>query len=504
MKKLLVFFILTFTFLNLLFANPLDGIKNFVFYYGKDEINQLSQYDLAVVQPDAYSTSEIKEIELHTKLIAYMSIGESENKNNVDPSWILAKNENWNSYMIDVRKQGWRNYIINVLAKKIKDMGYDGFFLDTVDTAVQFPQTADAMASLIKDIREAYPGMIIIQNRGFPLLSKTGPYIDGVLWEDFASKYNFINGTYEKVDINPVEVDQQINLAKKFGYKILALSYAGENDYDLMNYIFSMYEKYDVLGSITNLYINSIYTYKPGMPIPVLTYSSTNLSSEIYFNPKTPESSTDYIYGPGWSKPENILGIWYRKCEGWDAGAVLTFDATENSSFLVIYFDGGLNDFALQISAYNGTNWPMIASIPIGNDNMPKATLVNVDKKYLYDVDPKIPGIQEEFGFKGGKVAYIGKPDMMEFALGNFSYRNNKITFVVRNVSVNTSKEFEILIYNGKGDLIKSINVDQLGPNEDYKVSVEVNKSFSPLKIVINPGKNKEFDPSVNTMTVNF
>ncbi|BBJ28190.1 endo alpha-1,4 polygalactosaminidase [Athalassotoga saccharophila] len=503
MRKILVFIILTFTSL-ILFANPIDGIKNFVFYYGKDDINQLSKYDLAVVQPDSYSTSEIKEIESHgVKLIAYMSIGESDNKN-VDPSWILAKNENWNSYMIDVRKQGWRDYILNVLAKKIKDMGYNGFFLDTVDTAVQFPQTADAMVSLIKEIREKYPDMIIIQNRGFPLLSKTGPYIDGVLWEDFASKYNFINGTYEKVDINPVEVDRQVNLAKKFGYKILALSYAGENDYNLMNYIFSVYEKYDVLGSITNLYINSIYTYKPGMPIPVLTYSSTNVSSEIYFNPERPESSTAYIYGPGWSKPESIVGIWYRRCEGWDAGAVLTFNATQNSTFLVIYFDGGLNDFALQISAYDGTNWPMIASIPIGDDNMPKATLVNIDKKYLYDVDSKIPGIQEKLGFKGGRIAYIGRPDMMEFALGNFGYRNNKITFTVRNVGINPSKQFEILVYNSKGQLIKDVTVDQLGPNEDYKVSVEVNKSFSPLKIVINPGDNKEFDTSVNTTTVNF
>ncbi len=92
----------------------------------------------------------------------------------------------------------------------------------------------------------------------------------------------------------------------------------------------------------------------------------------------------------------------------------------------------------------------------------------------------------------------------MEFALGNFGYRNNRITFTVRNVGVNPSKQFEILVYNGKGELIKDITVDQLGPNEDYKVSVEVNKSFSPLKIIINPGENKEFDTGVNTTTVNF
>lgn len=503
MKKVLLILTFAFLFFTLTYANPIADIKSFIFYYGNDNINEILNYDLAVVQPDAYSTSEIKEIEAHgVKLLAYMSIGESDNKN-VNPSWILAKNENWNSYMIDVRNNGWRDYIINTVAKQIADKGYEGFFLDTVDTAVQFPQTADAMVSLIKDIRETYPNMIIIQNRGFPLLNKTGPYIDGVLWEDFASEYNFINGTYEKVERIPQEVEQQIALSQKYGYKILALSYASEKDYALMDYDFSMYKQYGILGSITNLYINSIYTYKPGMVIPVETYSATNTSSEIYFGVTT-QSSQAYFYGPGWEPVQKMLGISYSKCNGWDAGVILTFDKMENSSFMVVYFDGGINDFALQISAYDGRNWPMIDSIPIGNDNMFKAILVNLDEKYLYDNDQKLPGIQEKLGFKGARVAYIGKTDMMQFVFGKFSYTRNRLKFIVRNVGLYDSKPFKILMYDKNGNILKEISIDVLASNADYEVSINVNQSMSPIKVVIDPGENKEFDPQASTITVNF
>lgn len=508
MKKIFILLLLSLS-LSFVFGNPLQDIKNFVFYYGEDEINKIESYDLAVVQPTNYSTTEIKEIESHgVKLIAYVSIGESDNKN-VNPSWILAKNVNWDSYMIDVRNKGWRDYIINVVMKHIADMGYNGFFLDTLDTAVQFPQTENAMIEFVKEIREAYPQMIIIQNRGFPLLSQTGPYIDGVLWEDFASEYNFISGNYQKIDRTPQEVEQQVELSKKYGYRILTLSYAAEDDYDLMNYIFAMNKKYNLLGSITNLYINSIYTYKPGTPIPVQTYSSTNVSSELYFSAttatQTDQNSNSYFYGAGWSKPENIFGIWYSECSGWDAGAVVTFDRHENSSFMVIYFDGGINDFALQISAYDGTNWPMIASISIGNENMFKAALVKINGKYLYDTDPSSPGIQEKLGFKGAKVAYVGQPDIMQFTYGRFGYSNNTLTFVVRNVGLKNSKPFKIYVYDKNGNILKEFSIDSLGPNSDYNVSINnVYGSDSPLKVTIDPEENKEFNYNANTIILNF
>ena len=57
-------------------------------------------------------------------------------------------------------------------ARQIREGGYDGIFLDTIDTASAFPQTKEGMIRLVQALRTALPDAPIVLNQGFPLLAQ--------------------------------------------------------------------------------------------------------------------------------------------------------------------------------------------------------------------------------------------------------------------------------------------------------------------------------------------
>jgi cysteinyl-tRNA synthetase, unknown class len=76
------------------------------------------------------------------KVFAYLSIGEAENYrfywkeefNSKQPSWIFYENPNWpGNYKVIFWDSDWQNIIFSYL-RRIIDKGFDGVFLDTIDT----------------------------------------------------------------------------------------------------------------------------------------------------------------------------------------------------------------------------------------------------------------------------------------------------------------------------------------------------------------------------------
>jgi len=74
---------------------------------------------------------------------------------------VLGKNENWNSWFIDARCDFWQNLVFNKMKNLINEKEYDGFFLDTLDTAVIYPDTRPGMVNLVKRIRDTFPNAIL-------------------------------------------------------------------------------------------------------------------------------------------------------------------------------------------------------------------------------------------------------------------------------------------------------------------------------------------------------
>jgi uncharacterized protein (TIGR01370 family) len=166
------------------------------YYADSAPLSTLTKFDLLVFDSDSHpAIAPLKE--RGKTVVGYLSIGEV----NATRSYytearaqnlVLAENKNWkNSFFVDVRNPQWSRRVLEDLIPKILFRGFDGVFLDTVDNAPYLEATepqryrgmADAMVTLIKAIRQNYPNIKIVVNRGFDILPKIEGDIDMVLGE---------------------------------------------------------------------------------------------------------------------------------------------------------------------------------------------------------------------------------------------------------------------------------------------------------------------------------
>lgn len=173
--------------------------------YAKVEPSQVENYKMVILEPDFYSKEEITEFqESGTNIIAYVTLGEVDTNrwyfSKLQEVGFRGKNENWNSYYIDLSNTKARQLILNEVIPKIMAKGVDGLFLDTVDAVSPETERGDLqpyMVDLITQIHKLYPDKIIIQNAGLFLLEQTGSSIDAFMTEALASNYDFGSQTYK-------------------------------------------------------------------------------------------------------------------------------------------------------------------------------------------------------------------------------------------------------------------------------------------------------------------
>lgn len=142
----------------------LSQAKNFLyllnpmnFKYKKEYIDTLSKTKYDVIVIDMYfhgiklTVEDIKKLKKKPQggkrlVIGYFSIGEAEDyreywKEEWDrklPTWISHENENWEgNYIVRYWSKEWRG-IVDVMLSKFIDTGFDGVFLDTIDTYESF------------------------------------------------------------------------------------------------------------------------------------------------------------------------------------------------------------------------------------------------------------------------------------------------------------------------------------------------------------------------------
>ncbi|MEQ8525473.1 endo alpha-1,4 polygalactosaminidase [Gracilimonas sp.] len=177
----------------------------FAVCYAKVTPDQLQNYSMVIIEPDFYSKEEMAALRATgTKIIAYITLGEVDTNRWYYPRLaeigFLGKNENWNSFFVDLEKDETRQIILTEVLPRIAEKEVDGFFLDTVDAVSPVTERAHLqpyMVQLIEGIRKRYPAKIIIQNAGVFLLEETKDDIDAFLTEALASDYDFEKKEYK-------------------------------------------------------------------------------------------------------------------------------------------------------------------------------------------------------------------------------------------------------------------------------------------------------------------
>jgi uncharacterized protein (TIGR01370 family) len=185
----------------------LGGAKQrWVVYYGSAlPASDFTPYDVIVFDAVGHPPlGPLREDGKQRIILGYISLGEASKDRPYEvhdlPGVRLAENPFWKgSYTIDIRRPEWQDFVLDTLLPEILNNGFDGIMIDTYDSALELEKQdpitykgmRDAGVSFIKRIRERYPRMKIMLNRGFDILPRVAPVIDMLLVESVLADYNW-------------------------------------------------------------------------------------------------------------------------------------------------------------------------------------------------------------------------------------------------------------------------------------------------------------------------
>ena len=246
-------------------------LKSFAVYYGIDKVDQLKKFDLVIVSP-LLNNKTIKELRKENVLVVgYVSISTIGNwepwKEFVEEDMIIEKTELWKEVIVNTNDKRWQNIIINRVVPYLLSKGFDGVFFDNLDIVDIYPEFKKGIVRIIQEVREKYKNLFIVVNRGFSIVDDIAPYIDAILFECFATYYNFTAKRYEKWSGSDLEwilaISKRLkNLSEKYGFLVLALGYANLKDKrqleEFMSYVNSLAKQFGFIPYITDIYLKEI------------------------------------------------------------------------------------------------------------------------------------------------------------------------------------------------------------------------------------------------------
>ncbi len=186
--------------------SPLKNISNYRIYYGRMDDNtleEMKQYDMIVVEALRFDKSMVENLQsAGVKVIGYMSVSEVGHWDELiveamgEHDWLYENGKivkRTKNQLGDLQSMHFRTLILETIEKRIRDLGMDGVFFDTLDSLDVLENDeirtvqAKGYIELVDDLRLEWEDAILIQNRGIKhtyLLDRG--MIDGLLWENFS------------------------------------------------------------------------------------------------------------------------------------------------------------------------------------------------------------------------------------------------------------------------------------------------------------------------------
>jgi hypothetical protein len=189
--------------------NSAKAVASTAFYYGPSVPRELwVAYDQVVVEPEYLpDPSSIKE--RRAEPVAYLSVGEvspqSRGASQIPPSWVLAKNPHWSSWVMDLTRTDYQQHVLRRF-EALWQAGYHRFFLDTLDSyqlGSSAPEARSlaraALVNLVREMARAHPEVKLLLNRGFELLPEVAPLVHGVVAESLFDRWEAGPQRYTRV-----------------------------------------------------------------------------------------------------------------------------------------------------------------------------------------------------------------------------------------------------------------------------------------------------------------
>jgi polysaccharide biosynthesis protein PelA len=192
------------------------------YYSNTASVREFDAFSLLVLDSDGHPPLGPLSSQGKT-LLGYLSLGEVENNRRhfeavKNEGILLQENRNWKgSYFVDVRDPHWKKRVLDQLIPEILQKGFAGVFLDTLDDSSylekldpkKYAGMNSAAAGLVVAIRQRFPSIKIMMNRGFDLLPKVAGAIDYELSESIFADYDFARKIHREVprDLYRQQVD---------------------------------------------------------------------------------------------------------------------------------------------------------------------------------------------------------------------------------------------------------------------------------------------------------
>lgn len=213
-------------------------------YGARPPWNALSAFDWVVLEPGHHGDiTERAKAAPRTRFIAYVSVGEVHrehpNHASVPSNWLIGRNKDWNSAVIDQRAADWPAWFVENVARPQWERGYRGFFLDTLDSyqlAAKTPEERAAqeagLVRTVKALKAAFPQAKLIFNRGFEILPQVAQDADMVAAESLYRAWDPASARYKAVS----EADRNWLLGQlgqvrtQYRLPVLAIDYVAPNE----------------------------------------------------------------------------------------------------------------------------------------------------------------------------------------------------------------------------------------------------------------------------------
>ncbi len=257
--------------------------KTYTCYYGPDRVDALSHVDAAILHTPAQTAETVGRLnKLGVVTIGYVSIGEDDALRAGDgrgpggkASWYFdrkrvgrpERNGVWGSYFANASDPAWRADRVAEAKRLCGTIGFDGIFLDTVDTVEPYPEARPGMIQLIGELRAALPGKVIVMNRGFAVLREpaVAGSIDGVMFEDFSDGYDFAAKQYVRFGPSDLDYTRGVMLdtvapvAKQYGLKVLGLDYTEPTQHDRIQAAADRAVTFGMVPGVAPIALDAVY-----------------------------------------------------------------------------------------------------------------------------------------------------------------------------------------------------------------------------------------------------
>ncbi|WP_462159660.1 endo alpha-1,4 polygalactosaminidase [Pseudoalteromonas sp. GB56] len=235
-----LYYIALLSFVPLLWAQTEDAHapkspSSIAFYYADiDSTRELLSYERVVVDPQHLSQIQLQQLkQAQTSVLAYLSVGEAPAKlaQKFDDA-AIGFNDVWQATIMDNANPQWRAYLIQQ-AQHLKAQGYDGVFLDTLDSyqlVADITEQQEQRAQLISLVAQIQRELPVILNRGFDLYTHLPQQPIAIAAESLFHTYDYGNDVYKAQSPQDTQwLETKLNEIKASGIEVIVIDYLEAN-----------------------------------------------------------------------------------------------------------------------------------------------------------------------------------------------------------------------------------------------------------------------------------